>query len=82
MPIFCKAAFFEAFLGSSVPIQGLQVNSLEVCLVENMIDQGGYGISPIALIPVVTVANHNTQFGFAFSLINVRLCANTNMLTI
>ena len=47
-----------------------------------MADQGGYGIGTIALIPVITVAYHDTYFGFAFSFINIIVPAVANVLTI
>ena len=58
------------------------MDSLEVCPVENIAQKGGYGIGTVALIPVVTVANHNTQFGFTFNLVNVIAGAVPDVLTI
>ena len=69
-------------MGSNVPIQSLQMNPVEVCLTEDIVDQGSYRIGTIALIPVITVANRDTQLGFALSLINAIISAVTDVLAI
>ena len=54
------------------------MESFEIRLPKNMVDQDSYGISAVALIPVVAVPNHNTHFRLVFGLINVIVDAIAN----
>ena len=82
LPILREAAFFEASPGSGVPIQGFQVDSLEVCLVENIVEQSGCSLSAVAFTPVVRVTNHNAQFGLTISFIDVVISAIADVLAV
>jgi hypothetical protein len=65
-----------------VLFQGLEIDSVKLCLPENVIKQSHYCISSIALIPVTTVANHNSQFGTALSLVDVIVRTVANVFTV
>ena len=77
-----ETAFSKASLRPIVAVQGLEVDSLELCLVEDKVEQGGNGIGTIAFIPVVTVANHDTQFSFTSSVTDVVISAVADVFTV
>ena len=53
-----KATFGEAPLRLEVPYQRVEVNSIQGGG-ENVVEQGGDGIGAIALIPILTVTDHD-----------------------
>ena len=54
-----KATFLKAPLRPEVPVKGVEVDSIQGGGGENMAEQGGDGIGSIALIPTVTIADHD-----------------------
>jgi len=71
LPTGDKATFFEATLRSEVPVKGVKVDFVQGCGTENMVEQGGDGISAVALILIVTVTDHDPQLCLPLDLVDV-----------
>ena len=69
-------------MGSDIPVQALQVDSVKAGMTEDIADQCFYSVGAIAFTPIVTVANDNTHFGFASALIDVVISAVANVLAV
>ena len=49
-------------------------------MLEDIIDKGGYGVGTVTFVPIITVADHNTQLGFAPGVIYIVIGAVANVL--
>jgi hypothetical protein len=77
-----KAALLEAPLRSDIPFQGIQENPVNTGIIEDMANQGGHGVRPVALTPVPTVTDNYTQLRLLSVVIYVIIHTVPNMLAI
>ncbi len=74
-----EAAFGEAALRPLVPVQRLEVEPLQVRGGEDVADQGVDDVGAVALVPIVTVAEHDTHLGLAVLVVDVVAGAVANV---
>ena len=77
-----KPALLEAFLCPGIPDKRFKVNSVEVGLRKDVFYQGIDGVISVSLVPVVMVANHDTQFSLTFSLVYRVVAAVADVLAV
>jgi hypothetical protein len=76
-----KATFLKAPLRPEVPVKSVEVDSLQGCGSENMVEHSDDGIGAIALIPIVTVADHDPQLRLSLAFIDIIIHEIAYMLT-
>ena len=79
---FFKAAFVEAFLGAVIPIQSCEVDPFQASASENMVQEQIDGLHPVALVPVIAVADHDTKLGLALNVIDIIINAIADMFSV
>ena len=71
LPTGNKATFLKAPLRPEVPVKRVEVDSIQGCGRENMVEHGSDGIGAIALVPIVTVADHDPQLRLSLAFIDI-----------
>ena len=66
-----EATLGEALLRPQVPVQCLEVKSIQFSRLENMVDYDIDGIGAVAFIPVVPVTNHDTKLRFPLLFVDI-----------